>query len=162
MDQEFTDLICASENQICLARRLSCISFRENALPLKQQDVYSHSFGQQIAIYDELRQAICQYAEQAAEKLRGKRQYCRSISFFIPPPFRQCAVLRECSNREAKYTNASPPLDTIAAVVNALDKIWVSGHRYAKAGIMLNEFSPNGVSQLNLFDKIQRGHTVMS
>jgi DNA polymerase V len=30
-----------------------------------------------------MRQAVCQYAERAAEKLRGERQYCRHISIFI-------------------------------------------------------------------------------
>ena len=50
--------------------------------------------------------------------------------------------------------------DIITAAVRALDRIWVSGHRYAKAGIMLNDFSPTGISQLNLFDDVQpRAHS---
>lgn len=31
----------------------------------------------------------------------------------------------------------------------------MDGHRYAKAGCMLNDFTPTGVSQLNLFDEVQ-------
>jgi DNA polymerase V len=30
-----------------------------------------------------MRQAVCQHAERAAEKLRGEHQYCRHISAFI-------------------------------------------------------------------------------
>lgn len=45
--------------------------------------------------------------------------------------------------------------DIIVAAVRALDRIWVDGHRYAKAGCMLNDFTPTGVSQLNLFDEVQ-------
>lgn len=45
--------------------------------------------------------------------------------------------------------------DIIAAAVKALDRIWVNGHRYAKASCMLNDFTPTGVSQLNLFDDTQ-------
>ena len=45
--------------------------------------------------------------------------------------------------------------DIIAAAVKALDRIWVNGHRYAKAGCMLNDFTPTEVSQLNLFDEVQ-------
>ncbi len=45
--------------------------------------------------------------------------------------------------------------DIIAAAVKALDRIWVNGHRYAKAGCMLNDFTPTGGSQLNLFDDTQ-------
>ncbi|WP_213795436.1 DUF4113 domain-containing protein, partial [Klebsiella michiganensis] len=42
-----------------------------------------------------------------------------------------------------------------AAAVRSLERIWLDGHRYAKAGIMLNDFSPNGIVQLNLFDDVQ-------
>ncbi len=60
----------------------SCISLEE-APPPKQQIVCSRSFGQRITTYEEMRQAVCQYAERASEKLRGERQYCRHISTFI-------------------------------------------------------------------------------
>lgn len=132
-----------------------CISLEE-APPPKQQIVCSRSFGQRITDYDELRQAICQYAERAAEKLRGERQYCRHISAFIKTsPF---AVNEPYYGNVATEKLNTPTRDTrdiIAAAVKALDRIWISGHRYAKAGIMLNDFSPNGVSQLNLFDEVQ-------
>jgi len=45
--------------------------------------------------------------------------------------------------------------DIIAAAVKALDRIWVNDHRYAKAGCMLHDFTPTGVSQLNMFDDTQ-------
>ncbi len=35
----------------------------------------------------------------------------------------------------------------------ALERIWRDGHRYAKAGVMLNDFTGSGVSQLQLFDE---------
>lgn len=60
----------------------SCISLEE-APPPKQQIVCSRSFGQRITTYEEMRRAVCQYAERASEKLRGERQYCRHISTFI-------------------------------------------------------------------------------
>ncbi|EMN5850629.1 Y-family DNA polymerase [Enterobacter hormaechei] len=133
----------------------ACISLEE-APPAKQQIVCSRSFGERITSYESLRQAICQYAERAAEKLRGEKQFCRHISVFIKTsPF---AV------NEAYYGNVAseklllPTRDTrdiINAAVKALDRIWIDGHRYAKAGVMLNDFTPSGVSQLNLFDDVQ-------
>ncbi|PPK20884.1 DNA polymerase V subunit UmuC, partial [Klebsiella pneumoniae] len=42
--------------------------------------------------------------------------------------------------------------DIINAAVKCLDAIWVEGHRYQKAGIMLGDFYSLGVAQLNLFD----------
>lgn len=133
----------------------SCISLEE-ATPPKQQIVCSRSFGQRITTYDELRQAICQYAERAAEKLRGERQYCRHISAFIKTsPFAVKEPYYGNISTEKLSTPTRDTRDIIAAAVNALDRIWVPGHRYAKAGVMLNDFSPNGVSQLNLLDEIQ-------
>lgn len=44
-------------------------------------------------------------------------------------------------------------MDIIAAATMALERIWRDGHRYAKAGVMLNDFTGSGVSQLQLFDE---------
>lgn len=41
----------------------------------------------------------------------------------------------------------------MAASVRALERIWRDGHRYAKAGVILNDFSGSGIAQLNLFDE---------
>lgn len=60
----------------------SCISLEE-APPAKQQIICSRSFGERITTYEAMRQAVCQYAERAAEKLRGEHQYCRHISVFV-------------------------------------------------------------------------------
>lgn len=42
-----------------------------------------------------------------------------------------------------------------AAAIAALDRILVDGYRYAKAWVMLNDFTPTGVSQLTPFDESQ-------
>lgn len=93
------------------------------------------------------------YAERAAEKLRGERQFCRHIAVFVKTsPF---AVNEPYYGNLASEKLLIPTQDTqdiIAAAVRALDRIWVDGHRYAKAGCMLNDFAPDGVSLLNLFD----------
>lgn len=133
----------------------SCISLEE-APPPKQQIVCSRSFGERITAYESMRQAVCQYAERAAEKLRAERQFCRHIAVFVKTsPF---AVNEPYYGNLASEKLLIPTQDTrdiIAAAVKALDRIWVNGHRYAKAGCMLNDFTPSGVSQLNLFDDTQ-------
>ncbi|ENW0636922.1 DNA polymerase V subunit UmuC, partial [Salmonella enterica] len=133
----------------------SCISLEE-APPPKQQIVCSRSFGERVTTYEAMRQAVCQHAERAAEKLRGERQFCRHIAVFVKTsPF---AVTEPYYGNLASEKLLIPTQDTrdiIAAAVRALDRIWVDGHRYAKAGCMLNDFTQTGVSQLNLFDEVQ-------
>lgn len=100
-----------------------------------------------------MRQAVCQYAERAAEKLRGERQFCRHIAVFVKTsPFAVNEPYYGNLAREKLLIPTQDTQDIIAAAVRALDRIWVDGHRYAKAGSMLNDFAPDGVSLLNLFD----------
>lgn len=129
----------------------SCIMLAE-APPAKQQIVCSRSFGQRITTYQQMRQAVCQYAERAAEKLRGERQYCCQVCTFIKTsPYTPGETYYSNTASENLSLPARDSREVIAAAVRALDRIWLDGHRYAKAGVMLNDFTPEGVAQLNLF-----------
>ena len=133
----------------------ACISLEE-APPSNQQILCSRSFGERITSYESLRQAICQYAERAAEKLRGEKQFCRHVSLFIrTSPFAVNEVYYGNVASEKLLLPTRDTRDIINAAVKALDRIWMDGHRYAKAGVVLNDFTPSGVSQLNLFDEVQ-------
>lgn len=133
----------------------SCISLEE-APPPKQQIVCSRSFGERITTYESMRQAICQYAERAAEKLRGEHQFCRHVAVFIKTsPFAANEIYYSNVASEQLLVPTQDTRDVIAAAVRSLDRIWQDSHRYAKAGVMLNDFTPTGVSQLNLFDEVQ-------
>jgi hypothetical protein len=101
-----------------------------------------------------MRQAICQYAERAAEKLRQERQYCGQVSVFIKTsPFSKHEPYYSKVSSEQLCIPSRDTRDIIAAAGRALDKIWKEGHNYAKAGVMLNDFRPCGVTQLSLFDE---------
>ncbi|MGO4746341.1 translesion error-prone DNA polymerase V subunit UmuC [Serratia quinivorans] len=128
-----------------------CISIE--ALPAKQQIIVSRSFGQRVTQLQDMHQAVCQYAERAAEKLRRERQYCRHISVFVrTSPF--------ASNEPYYANNHSVQLmlatqdtrDIVAAAVKALNAIWRDGYRYQKTGIMLNDFCDKP-GQIDLFDE---------
>ncbi|WP_420878420.1 hypothetical protein [Rahnella perminowiae] len=83
------------------------------------------------------------------EKLRGEHQYCRHISVFVKTsPFAFNEIYYSNVATEKLTTPTRDTRDIIAAAMKALDRIWDDGRRYAKAGIMLNDFTPNGVSQL--------------
>lgn len=101
-----------------------------------------------------MRASVCQHAERAAEKLRGERQYCRRVGVFVrTSPHAQGEIFY---GNQAGETLPRPTQDTrdiVKAALRALDRIWLSGRRYMKAGVMLDDFTPHGVSQLNLFDE---------
>lgn len=128
----------------------ACISI--DALPAKQQIICSRSFGERITQLQDMKQAVCQYAERGAEKLRQERQYCRHVSVFLrTSPY---------ANEPQYGNNATQQLmlatqdtrDIVAAAMKALDHIWRDGYRYQKAGIMLNDFCSKP-GQIDMFDE---------
>ncbi|WP_437610788.1 translesion error-prone DNA polymerase V subunit UmuC [Erwinia sp. V71] len=122
----------------------------------RQQILCSRSFSSRISDYTSMREAVCAYAERAAEKLRTERQYCRQVGVFIrTSPHATDEVFY---TRQAQGSIAIPSQDTrdiIRVAMDCLDRIWAEGHRYMKAGVVLGDFFSQGVAQLNLFDEWQ-------
>ncbi len=130
----------------------SCLALEEFT-PTKQQIICSRSFGQRITHYADMRQAVCAYAERAAEKLRAEHQYCRLISVFLrSSPHAHNEVYYANQATTVLTTPSNDTRDIIGGATEALARIWADGHRYMKAGVMLSDFFSSGVAQLNLFD----------
>lgn len=126
----------------------------EEFVPAKQQIICSRSFGSRITQYSDMHQAICAYAERASEKLRSERQFCRFVSVFLrTSPHADNEVYYANQASMKLLTPSNDTRDIINSATNSLKRIWVDGHRYMKAGIMLTDFFSNGISQLNLFDE---------
>lgn len=133
----------------------SCIPLEELP-PAKQQICCSRSFGERITSKVAMQQALCLYATRAAKKLRGERQFCRRVSVFIrTSPHAVNEVFYGNSAGEKLSLPTQVTRDIIDVAMRSLDRIWLEGRRYMKAGIMLDDFTPDGVSQLNLFDDRQ-------
>ncbi|WNK46582.1 translesion error-prone DNA polymerase V subunit UmuC (plasmid) [Pantoea agglomerans] len=131
----------------------SCLALEEFA-PTKQQIVCSRSFGSRITEYTDMRQAVCAFAERAAEKLRKERQYCRQIAVFIrTSPHADGEVFYGNQATGKLLTPSNDTRDIIRVAMDTLERIWVDGHRYMKAGVMLGDFFSQGVAQLSLFDE---------
>ncbi|MGP0152167.1 translesion error-prone DNA polymerase V subunit UmuC [Pantoea ananatis] len=130
-----------------------CLELEEFA-PTKQQIVCSRSFGSRITEYMDMRQAVCAFAERAAEKLRKERQYCKQIAVFVrTSPHAEGEVFYGNQANGKLLTPSNDTRDIIRVAMDALDQIWLDGQRYMKAGVMLGDFFSQGVSQLNLFDE---------
>ncbi|WP_033782753.1 translesion error-prone DNA polymerase V subunit UmuC [Pantoea sp. 9140] len=130
-----------------------CLELEEFA-PVKQQIVCSRSFSSRITEYIYMRQAVCSFAERAAEKLRKERQFCKQIAVFVrTSPHAEGEIFYGNQASRKLLTPSNDTRDIIRVAMDALDDIWVDGHRYMKAGVMLGDFFSQGVSQLNLFDE---------
>ncbi|MHA6311186.1 translesion error-prone DNA polymerase V subunit UmuC [Pantoea sp. S-LA4] len=127
----------------------------EEFVPVKQQIMCSRSFGSRISDYQQMRQAICAYAERAAEKLRQEKQYCRQVGVFVrTSPHAAGETFYGNQSTGQLLTPTHDTRDIIRVAMTCLDNIWIEGHRYMKAGILLGDFFSQGVAQLNLFDEV--------
>lgn len=132
----------------------SCIELEEIP-PTKKQIVCSRSFGVKVMQFELLREAVCEYATRATEKLRKEQQQAKVLTVFIrTSPFK---------DNEPQYSNSAsgelliPSCDTrdfIELANHLLKRIWKDGFRYAKAGVMLSDFYDPGMFQPGLFDDV--------
>ncbi len=133
----------------------SCLGLDEFA-PTKQQIICSRSFGHRVTRYEEMHEAICSWAERAAEKLRAEKQYCRVITVFIrtsPHADNESFYSPQASGSLTIPSNDTR--DIIRIATQSLTHIWRDDCRYIKAGVMLSDFFSQGVAQLNLFETDQ-------
>ncbi|MBT9431235.1 translesion error-prone DNA polymerase V subunit UmuC [Candidatus Sodalis endolongispinus] len=136
-------------------RSESCLALEEFA-PVKQQIINSRSFGERVSDYGALREAVCAYAERAAEKLRTERQYCRMVAVFIKTSPQAPGEVYYGNQASGKLSvPTSDTRDIVNLATDCLDRIFVPGMRYHKAGVMLGDFYSKNVGQLPLFDDHQ-------
>lgn len=132
----------------------SCIELEEIP-PTKKQIVCSRSFGVKVTQFELLREAVCEYATRATEKLRKEQQQAKVMTVFI-----RTSLFKD---NEPQYSNSAsgelliPSCDTrdfIELANHLLKRIWKDGFRYAKAGVMLSDFYDPGMFQPGLFDEV--------
>ena len=131
----------------------SCIAL-EQMPATKKQIICSRSFGARVTSLVQMRQAVCQHATRAAEKLRKERQQAKLLSVFIRTSPYQNNTLQYSNALSAELIRPSDDSrDLIELSVRLLDHLWRDGYDYAKAGVVLSDFYDIGTYQAGLFDQ---------
>ena len=131
----------------------SCITLHDFMEP-KKQIMVSRSFGKSIRSKSILSEAISFHASRAAEKLRYEKQKCRLITAFIRSNRFNTRVRQIYAAKSFELVH--PTDDTRIIIKNAnriLDQIFADGYQYAKAGVLLSDFTNRYCYQMSLFDK---------
>lgn len=130
---------------------IACLD-KEDIAP-KKQIIASRSFGQCETSKHALIEAAALHATRAAEKLRAQHSVCGALQVTIRSgehDTREPYFSRTCTIRFPVATADTRKL--IAAAGSGIEKIFKPGVRYAKAGVMLFDISPDNPIQGTLFD----------
>lgn len=131
-----------------------CFGLEESPEP-KQNIASTRMFGKRVYELLELRQAVASYAAKAAVKLRKEGQLTSCLQVFI-----QTSRFDDNPYSKATIIGLESPTDDtrelIAAAQAGLTRIYRANTPYAKAGIMLSQFTPKAGYIPDLFAKPER------
>jgi DNA polymerase V len=149
MRREFSVVM---ERIIAELNGISCLPL-ERILPNKKEIMSSRSFGKPIMTLSDMEEAISNYCARASYKLRQQNHYAGGIFVFVKT--------NEFRQDQKQYANAItlrfkvPQNDTrkiIAYAKYGLRKVFKTGFKYKKAGVMLIDLVPDTISQLDIFE----------
>lgn len=131
-----------------------CFGLEESPEP-KQNIASTRMFGKRVYELLELRQAVASYAAKAAVKLRKEGMLTSCLQVFI-----QTSRFDDNPYSKATIVGLESPTDDtrelIAASQAGLTRIYRANTPYAKAGIMLSQFTPKAGYVPDLFAKPER------
>jgi DNA polymerase V len=135
----------------------SCIQIDDHSAP-KKQIVVSRSFRTKVESLSALKPLISNFAVRAGEKLRHEKQKCAQVSVFIST---------SKFNKQLQYHGFNSfqfpcPVDDTRSILmganKALNTIFRDGYPYAKAGVLLSQFSHPTFIQKSLFEVTDQQH----
>ena len=133
-----------------------CIAM-EDAPADKKTITVSRSFGADVADLEELRAAVCAFAERAGEKLRGDglaastmRTWVEANKFKADAP----ACSGACDIAFPIATDLTPEL--IGAADASVRRLWREGGRWKKAGVLLQGLVRSSACQESFLDAYDR------
>ena len=136
-------------------RGVSCLQLEEVA-PAKQQIISSRSFGKMVTSLEELSESVATHAARGAEKLRSQDSVTGALIVFIQTnPFKQYEPQHHQSITIPLPDPSDNTLSLTNAALNGLKKIYRSGFRYKKAGVIFNLLSDKPTVQQSLFEDIE-------
>lgn len=132
-------------------RGITCLETWENPDEKRRTILHSRSFGNRIHGLEELSEAVATFTARCAERLRQMKLLAGGISVYV----RTSHYDEQSCSRRGTAILTFPTDDTALLIKNALRvlrEIFLPGHPYAKAGVMLFGLEQRDKRQVNLFE----------
>ena len=122
-------------------------------LAKKKSICTSRSFNGMISDKDTLRTHIANYAARCAEKLRMQNTVATTVGVFVNTnAFREDLAQYWNFQETRLVTPTSSTIPIVQAAHDVLDRIFIQGYQYKKAGVIVMVISPDSPIQQDLFD----------
>jgi len=125
----------------------------------KKNIATTRSFDTNYTTKEEVQERITTFAVTCAEKLRAQNSCCSSLMVFIQTNRHHSdkpQYSRSISIKLPFPTNSSIELAHFALL--ALNRIFKPGYGYKRAGVLIQDFTPQAVQQTSLFDNRNEDH----
>ena len=136
---------------------VSCLPLSMMA-PTRKGIAVTRSFGRPVTTWAEMREACANHATRAAEKLRGEGLVAARMSVFLHTnphggdPW-----------HSAQHGGRIEPTDDTGAIIGEalrmLRPLWRQGHRYLKAGVMLDDLRDAASAPVGMFPSRDPGRS---
>ncbi len=131
------------------------IEMASEQLTEKKMIACTRMFGQSVSRIDEIKEAVATYTSRAAEKLRRQKSAATTLTVFVVTKEPSNIGHFRHGNTISHYTilpvATCATNELIKAAVSVVDKIFIKGKQYKKAGVMLSGLVPDETIQANLF-----------
>ena len=114
--------------------------------------VHSHTFAFMTSDKTQLHTYIADYAMAAARKLRDQHSVCQGVSVFLcTNRFREDLEQYDCFETEKLRVASADSIVITNAAAQALERIYLPGFQYKRAGVVLSDITSDEAIQLDLF-----------
>lgn len=130
---------------------MACIEIEDAPAPRKQI-IASRSFGEKITEFDDLKEALGKYVQDAVQRLRKEKHLCGILTAFVQSsPFDPNLPFYNQS-ASVELPNPSDNLTVLSNIAfTQLKTLFKAGIRYKKCGVILNNLIPQSSYIPDLF-----------
>ena len=129
----------------------------ESVLPRKKTICTTRSFGQETQDYMILKEAISNFANSCATKLRKEESCCSSISVFLTTNKFNTKTSQYCPSIDLYFsTPTNDSIEIVSKANYALKMIYKKNYLYKKAGVIVKNIISQEEVQMSLFDTVDR------
>ena len=120
----------------------------------KKSITYSRSFGELLASFEQVKEALIYFVMRAAEKLRQQNDEARQVLIFLKTNRHRRDLAQKYikSVIDLPYATADSRI-LVKHVISGLEKLWREGYWYNKAGIILLNLTKHENGELDLGEK---------